>query len=152
EEALRLDPYEPGYFAVLASLHYQQRRWKDALAAADQGLAIDPEHNTCLNLRAQALIKLGDKGAAADTIGEALARRPDDPLTHASQGWALLEKGDPKQAMIHFREALRLKPDLEFARIGIIEAMKARNFVYRWLLAYFLWMAKLPRQVQWGLV
>ena len=152
EEALRLDPYEPAYFAELASLHYQQRRWKEALVAADQGLAIDPEHNTCLNLRAQALIKLGDRAGAATTIGDALSRRPDDPLTHANQGWALLEKGDPKQAMIHFREALRLKPDLEFARVGIVEALKARNFVYRWLLAYFLWMAKLPRQVQWGLV
>lgn len=152
EEALRLDPYEPAYFAELASLHYQQRRWKETLSAADQGLGIDPEHNTCLNLRAQALIKLGDKAGAADTIGEALSRRPDDPLTHASLGWALLEKGNPKQAMIHFREALRLKPDLEFARIGIVEAMKARNFVYRWLLAYFLWMVKLPSSVQWGLI
>lgn len=152
EEALRLDPYEPAYFAELASLHYQQRRWKETLAAADEGLSIDPEHNTCLNLRAQALIKLGDRAGAATTIGDALSRRPDDPLTHANQGWAMLENGNPKQAMIHFREALRLQPDLEFARIGIVEAMKARNFIYRWLLAYFLWMAKLPRQVQWGLV
>ena len=152
EEALRLDPYEPAYFAELASLHYQQRRWKETLAAADEGLSIDPEHNVCLNLRAQALIKLGDRAGAATTIGDALSRRPDDPLTHANQGWALLEQGNPKQAMIHFREALRLQPDLEFARVGIVEALKARNFLYRWLLAYFLWMAKLPRQVQWGLV
>jgi Flp pilus assembly protein TadD len=152
QEALRLDPYEPGYFSVLASIHLQQRRWKEALAAADEGLSIDPEHNVCLNLRAQALIKLGDRAGAATTIGDALSRRPDDPLTHANQGWALLERGNPKQAMIHFREALRLKPDLEFARVGIVEALKARNFIYRGLLAYFLWMAKLPRQVQWGLV
>ena len=152
QEALRLDPYDPDYFAVLASLHYRQRRWKEALAAADEGLSIDPEHNLCLNLRAQALIKLGDRAGAATSIGDALSRRPDDPLTHANQGWALLEKGNPKQAMIHFREALRLKPDLEFARIGIVEALKARNFLYRWLLAYFLWMTKLPRQVQWGLI
>ena len=41
-------------------------------------------------------------------MGAALARRPDDPMTHANQGWALLHEGKPYPAMEHFREALRL--------------------------------------------
>src|SRR4051812_31835160 len=81
-EALRLDPYDADYFGILASLHLDASRWRDALKAADQGLAIDPEHNLCTNMRAQALVKLGDRAAAAATMGEALARRPDDALTH----------------------------------------------------------------------
>jgi hypothetical protein len=85
-------------------------------------------------------------------MGEALARRPDDAWTHANQGWALLHQREPYKAMEHFREALRLEPGNEWARAGIIEAMKARNFLYRWILAYFLWMARLPPQVQWGLI
>ena len=152
EEAIKLKPYEADYFALLASIHLQESRWKDALAAANQGLQIDPEHGTCTNLRAQALVKLGDREAAAQTMGEALARRPDDAWTHANQGWALLHQGEPYKALEHFREALRLEPGNQWARAGIVEAMKARNFIYRWMLAYFLWMARLPPNVQWGLV
>jgi Tfp pilus assembly protein PilF len=152
EEAIKLKPYEADYFAILASIHLQESRWKDALAAANQGLQIDPEHGTCTNLRAQALVKLGDRAAAAQTMGEALARRPDDAWTHANQGWALLHQHEPYKALEHFREALRLEPGNEWARAGIVEAMKARNFVYRWMLAYFLWMARLPPNVQWMLI
>lgn len=151
-EAIRCNPYDADYFAVLSSLHLRASRWRQALEAADQGLAIEPEHALCTNLRAQALVQLGDRPAAAATMGQALARRPDDPYAHANQGWALLHQGDPHKAMEHFREALRLEPGMEWARAGIVEAMKARNFLYRWMLAYFLWMARLQPGVRWALV
>jgi tetratricopeptide (TPR) repeat protein len=151
-EAIRLNPYDADYFGILASLEMQGSRWREALEAANQGLQVEPEHVLCTNMRAQALVHLGDRAAAAATMGEALARRPDDPYTHANQGWALLHQGEPRQALDHFREALRLDPELEWARAGIVEALKARNFVYRWMLAWFLWMARLTPQVRWGLV
>jgi tetratricopeptide (TPR) repeat protein len=151
-EAIRLNPYNADYFAILASLNLRASKWLEALAAANQGLEIEPEHQLCTNLRAQALVNLGDKSAAAQTLGEALARRPDDAYTHANQGWSCLHRGDPKQAEIHFREALRLDPEMEWARAGIVESLKANNFVYRWMLAYFLWMSRLSPGVRWGLV
>jgi tetratricopeptide (TPR) repeat protein len=122
------------------------------LEAANRGLEIDPEHQLCTNMRAQALVKLGDREGAAATMGEALARRPDDAFTHSNQGWAMLHAGQPYKALEHFREALRLDPELEWARAGIVEAMKARNFIYRWMLAWFLWMSRLQPGVRWGLV
>jgi tetratricopeptide (TPR) repeat protein len=151
-EAIRLDPYNAGYFAILSSLELQKARWREALAAANQGLEIEPEHPLCTNLRAQALVHLGDRAAAAATMGEALARRPDDAYTHANQGWALLHAGQPKQALEHFRESLRIDPELEWARAGIVEALKARNFIYRGMLAWFLWMSRLTPGARWGLV
>src|SRR5262245_41290166 len=151
-EAIRLEPYNANYFGILSSLELQKSRWREALAAANQGLEIEPENGLCTNLRAQALVKLGDRAAAAATMGEALARRPDDAYTHANQGWAMLHAGQPYQALEHFREALRLDPELEWARAGIVEAMKARNVIYRWMLAWFLWMSRLTPQVRWGLV
>ena len=151
-EAIRLNPYEADYFGILAALELNKSRWREALAAADQGLALDPEHGLCTNLRAQALVKLGDRAAAAATMGEALARQPDDAYTHSNQGWALLHAGQPRQALDHFREALRLDPELEWARAGIVEALKARNFIYRWMLAWFLWMSRLSPGMRWGLV
>jgi Flp pilus assembly protein TadD len=151
-EAIQLDPLDASYFGILASLELQRSDWKKALAAANQGLEIDPEHTLCTNLRAQALVKLGDRQAAAATMGEALARRPDDAYTHANQGWALLHAGQPKPALEHFREALRLNPEFEWARAGIVEALKARNFIYRWMLAWFLWMSRLTPGTRWGVV
>ncbi|HEY2411554.1 MAG TPA: tetratricopeptide repeat protein [Pirellulaceae bacterium] len=151
-EAIQLDPLDANYFGILASLELQKSDWRAALAAANQGLALDPEHTLCTNLRAQALVKLGDREAAAATMGEALARRPDDAYTHANQGWALLHAGQPKPALEHFRESLRLDPELEWSRAGIVEALKARNFVYRWMLAWFLWMSRLTPGARWGVV
>jgi tetratricopeptide (TPR) repeat protein len=151
-EAIRLDPGDPDQFALRASIQFDRRRWDDALASAEQGLAIDPDHVNCANLRAMALVKLGRKAEAGATIEGALAKDPENALTHANQGWTLLHQGDHKKALEHFREALRIDPELEWARVGIVEALKARHLLYRVMLRYFLWMSTLSRQVQWAVV
>jgi tetratricopeptide (TPR) repeat protein len=151
-EAIRLDPADPDHYALLAATRADQGDWRGALAAADEGLGYDPEHAACVNVRAMALVKLDRRAEAGATIEGALARDPDDAFTHANRGWALLHDTDPKRALEHFREALRLDPDLEFARAGMIEAMKARYWVYRQVLRYFLWMSRLSPQARWGLV
>jgi tetratricopeptide (TPR) repeat protein len=122
------------------------------LAAAEQGLACDPDDTGCNNLRAIALVNLGRKAEAGQTIDAALAKNPEDAVTHANQGWTLLHQRQPVEAMTHFREALRLEPNLEWARHGIVEAMKARFFLYRWLLSFFLWMSRFPPNVRFGLL
>lgn len=152
EEAIRLDSTDADYFSLLASIHFDERCWPEALAAAEQGLQFDSEHIGCTNLRAMAMVKLGRKAEAGTTIAAALARNPDNAITHANQGWTWLEKGDSKKALEHFREALRLDPDNEWARHGIVEALKARHFIYAAMLKYFLWMSKLSRQAQWGII
>jgi tetratricopeptide (TPR) repeat protein len=152
QEAIRLEPEDADYFALLAHIHLQERRWREALAAAEQGLQFDPEHVGCTNLRAMAMVKLGRKTEARATVQSALSRNPDNSLTHANQGWTLLEQGEPKKAAEHFREALRLNPENEWARQGIIEALKARNVIYAVMLKYFLWMGKFSRRGQWGII
>lgn len=152
DQAIQLDPHHADYFSLLAAIRFEQRRWQDALDAAETGLAVDPEHVGCNNMRAMALVKLGRRTEAGATMARTLARDPEDALSHANQGWTLLEQGDPKKAMEHFREALRLEPNLDWARRGIVEALKARNIIYRVMLWYFLWMAKLSRGAQWGIV
>ena len=151
-EAIRLDPETADHWGELSQIEYQCRDWRAALEAAERGLAIDPDDNACTNLRAIALVKLGRRDEAGATIDAALARDPDDPVTHANQGWTLLHAGDHRRAMEHFREALRLDPTSDWARAGIVEAMKARNPLYRWLLAWFLWAARLDRRVLWGII
>lgn len=151
-EAMRLDPNSATYHAVVSRIHMRKREWKHALEAADAGLRCDPEHVTCLNLQATALVRMGRKVEAEAPLAAALARAPENALTHANHGWALLHADKVKEAFAAFREALRLDPTLSWAREGIVEALKARNFVYRLLLRYFLWMSRLTEDEQWGVI
>lgn len=152
EEAIRLDSTDADFFSLLAAIHMEEKRWQDALNAAEQGLQFNPEHVGCTNLRAMAMVKLGRRAEAGATIDAALARNPDNAVTHANQGWTWLEKGDPHKALEHFREALRLDPTNEWARNGIVEALKARNVIYAVMLKYFLWMSRLSPGAQWGII
>jgi tetratricopeptide (TPR) repeat protein len=152
QEALRLDASDPDYYALLSGIHLSERRWPAALEAAEMGLRLNSEHVGCTNLRAIALVKLGRKAEAGLTIQAALAKNPEDALSHANQGWTLLEQSDPKKALEHFRESLRLDPENEWARQGIVEALKAQHFVYAWMLRYFLWMSRLSSSAQWGIL
>jgi tetratricopeptide (TPR) repeat protein len=151
-ECLRLDPEQPSPRALRASIHLERKRWTEALEEAEIGLSFDPSDADCGNMRAIALTQLGRRAEAASSLGEALERDPENDVTHANRGWGLLHEGDPRKAMEHFREALRLDPTNEWARAGIVEALKARNPIYGLMLKYFLWMGRLSGKAQWGIV
>ncbi|HEY2586640.1 MAG TPA: tetratricopeptide repeat protein [Tepidisphaeraceae bacterium] len=150
--ALRLDPFSPDFYALQARIRLAQRRWPSALESAEHGLSIQADHAACANLRAMALVQLGRREEAGAALDDSLARDPHNAYTHANQGWAYLHKGDHRKALEHFREALRLDPELDFARAGMVEALKARHLIYRIMLRYFLWMGRLGRQAQWGII
>ncbi len=151
-EALRLDPYDVEYYGLLSGLLLHRQQWSQALATAEQGLRLDPEHVSCNNLRAMALVKMGRRDEAAATIDANLAREPENSTSHANMGWTLLHRNQPRQAMDHFREALRLQPGNEWARRGILEALRAHNPVYRLMLNYFLWMGCLTGRTRWTII
>lgn len=151
-EAIRLDPEDADHHAVEAAVHMAMRNWGKALDAAVAGLEIDPEDAECANLRAMALVKMGRKKEAQSLLDETLSKVPEDDIAHANKGWTLLHRNQPQEAMEHFREALRLNPCNEWSKAGMIEALKARYFIYRWMLVYFLWMSNLSHKAQWGLL
>ena len=151
-EALRLDPHEPDYHALVARAELARDQWAEALAASDRALACDPEHVESLNLRSLALAFLGRNDEARATSARALEMAPENDETQSAAGRALLHAGDSEGALAHFREALRLDPHSEPARIGFLEALKARHQVYRWMLMFFLWMGRQSTAVSWGVV
>jgi hypothetical protein len=63
-----------------------------------------------------------------------------------------LEARRTDEALKHFRESLRLDPTNDYARAGLVEALKGRHFIYGLFLRYMLWMAKLPPRAQWGVI
>lgn len=151
-EAVGLNPVDSDFHAQLAATLFQQEKWQAALDASSEGLQYDAEHAGCNNLRSMALTKLGRQQESIATVDQSLARDSDDEMAHANKGWALLHEGKPRPALEHFREAVRLDPNYEYAQQGIVEALKARNPIYRWMLAYFLWMARLDNRARWGVI
>ena len=151
-EAVALNPGNVANHRLLATVLLNRQRWSEALASAEQGLSIDSEDVDCLNTRAVALTQLGRRDEAGEAIESALRRDPDNADSHANLGWTKLHGGRHREALEHFREALRLEPDHDRARHGILEAMKARNPIYRWLLRYFLWMSRFSPGVMMGLI
>lgn len=139
-EALRLNPLNADYFAWLTHLYYSQSRWQEALDAANQGLAIDAQHVECLNRRGLALSQLGKIFTAKKDIGAALQIHPEFAYSHTNMGWLLLKHRQPGQALKHFREALRLDPNMERAQSGFVEALRSRFLVYRLIRSYISWM------------
>jgi tetratricopeptide (TPR) repeat protein len=132
-----------------ASIRFARRDWAGALESADAGLRLDPQDDACTNMRAMALVQLGRRDEAGATIQGALERDPENAVSHANQGWTRLHERRPKEALEHFREALRIDPDLDWARAGLVEALKARHLIYRWMLGFFLWMGRKSAKVQW---
>lgn len=152
KRAVELDPEDSGHHALLASVHLQRKEYELALEATERGLAIDAEDLSCLNLRAEALSRLDRKEEADRTIDKSLNLDPENPYTHANTGWAMLRSRRHAQALEHFREALRRDPMNEYAKAGLVEALKARYWLYRIFLRYSLWVSNLPSRTQWFLI
>ena len=145
-EALRLDPRNPEQLSWLAWLQFQRGDRPAALATADQGLAIDPQHVGCLNRRGYFLRWTGDWKGAEVAVRAALAQAPEDGYTHANLAWTLWSKGHAQagspgyfqpfraarrpemgEALDHFREALRFDPGSDWARTGLSEILLLRG-------------------------
>jgi len=138
EEAIRLDPEHADYLALLSAIEHNQNRYPEALAAAERALGVDPQHTYSANLRTMALMQIGRRREAETMNTTALAGAPQDALAHANRGWLRLHRSDISGALQSFQEALRLSPEHEWARKGLIEALKAKHRVYRLILPYLL--------------
>lgn len=155
KQAVALDPHLADAWSLCAAIAADRKDWREALDLADRALQQDAEHEEARNLRAAALRNLGRHEEARATLGGALERNPDSSFTHANAGWTALHAGGRKNvemALEHFREALRLEADNQWAKAGMVEALKARHLVYRLMLKWFLWMASLKPGVQWGIL
>ena len=152
DSALAFDPLKTQAHGLKASIYFQDAEFEKSLESADAGLKIDPHNELCLNHRSMALLKLDRKEEHLQADQQALKSNPMNPLTHASVGFSALQKGETEKAKDHFREALRIDPTNEFARHGMLQAIKATNLFYRIFLKYAFWMQGLKPQVRWAVV
>lgn len=151
-QSIELDPYDADYFALLANIKLGRKQFEQALETANQALEIDAENLLALNTRSTALNKLNRSEESFQTIEGALREDPNNAYTHANYGWGLLEHGDHKKALNHFKESLSNDPTFEYAQAGMLQAIKATNPIYRLFLRYSFFMSNLTAKYQWGVL
>lgn len=152
EQALRLDPADTMASNVIAMVCADHKDWEGALRAAEMTLSHDPDDTEALNIRALALRSQGKASASVEELKRSLQIDAEDATSHANLGWTYLQKGELSKAETHFREALRINPELEWARQGALETLKAKVPIYRWILGYFIWMATKTAGMQWVII
>lgn len=145
--AIGLEPMHARHHGLAALASLQLALPQDALAAAERGLSIDADDELCGNVRGMALVRLNRRDHAESSLRSTLARDPESPLAHATLGHSLLAQGKVKEAAGHFREALRRDPTNEFARAGLMHTLRSRFGVYRVVLWWMGFCARMPRNV-----
>jgi len=152
EEALALDPESLYTHRKCVELQLELGLTARAAETARDALRLDPHDRRLLDLLAQALTKLGRHEDAAAVTRSALSQDPEHPPSHARLGWIQITGGSGGDAVAHFREALRLDPHDSDAQKGLLEALRARFFLYRWPLQLVFWVESRPRWIRFLLL
>ncbi|WP_047546528.1 tetratricopeptide repeat protein [Psychroserpens sp. Hel_I_66] len=148
-KAIEMDPYNENYFGQKSYVLLYQKKYAEALDFANEGLRVNAKSIFCLNARTTALTKLKRKDDVTSTISNLLGDDPENAYSHANAGWSYLENNNTPQALIHFKEALKLNPNLEHARSGMLTAVKSKNKIYNLYLRYAFWMGNKSEKNQW---
>ncbi|PVM92524.1 hypothetical protein DDF62_05150 [Caulobacter radicis] len=107
--------FAPGFTAArhnLATLLYRQNKTLEALGQLDLLQVADPRHPAYANLRAAALVRIGEYEAATAIYREVLSRHPHQPKGWMSYGHALKTLGRRAECEAAYRRAVEQAPML----------------------------------------
>jgi tetratricopeptide (TPR) repeat protein len=131
-QGLGLSPTCRQSLNALANAHTKLGQWKRAETVCLHILELDSDDTAALNLLAQALRHQGRWKESRVVVNQLLAQLPNDAFGQANAGYGALAAGDHLRANEHFREALRMAPDFDYARRGLLASLRARIWVVRW--------------------
>lgn len=140
EQAAALQPESDFAHAVVARMHLRLRNYPKAEEAARMALSLDTENTMATEVLSAALLLQKKDADNKDLINYHLQRDPEDDAAHTSAGWQAVMTGDHQKANEHFMEALRLNPNNEGARMGLVESYRARSWFYKGYLRFNHWM------------
>ncbi len=116
-EAIRWDPESGGRYRTLAYIFEQLRRREDAITAARQGLALDPDNIHLLTLLQRLYQLNGDKRLAQEMERRAGEVNPEDADWHLFAGYRLIEAGQKSAGRDRMRSSLMVEPDVPTERL-----------------------------------
>jgi len=130
-QALEIDPCCRVALIAQANAFTKLAQWTKAEESARRILELNAVDTEGLNLLAQALRFQNRRREARDVTSEILARIPNDAFAQANAGWEALKGDDHIRANEHFLNALRVDPNCEYARGGLLQSLRCRIWVYR---------------------
>ncbi len=142
EHALSIDSASVHAHTISGYIYGREEKWAEAEACAREALSIDADDQFAANILANALRMQNKLDEGTHLASDMLAKDPDNSMSHSSAGWVYLHKKDYDKASMHFKEALRLDPNFEPARAGMLEAFKAKSWIYRLYLDYCIFMTR----------
>ena len=104
-EALNRDPKHFGAMVLLGSCHLARHQFREAIDAAGQALAVNPEATDALGLRADALMQTGELIRAREDCERVLAAKPD-LFAHARMARLQLAEGDTQAALTSLQDSV----------------------------------------------
>ena len=138
DEAIKLSPEDAEYWAlksdITLAMSHAGITAKQALEFADSGLTFDPASQHCHSARARALFALKRTAEAKVELERSLQQSPLSDDLHTLRAWTLMEGGNIEKAKSAYEEALRLNPNSESARLGLLSSLRGKHILYRLLL------------------
>lgn len=152
QKALSFAPDDADFWAMNSLIELDLNKPEKALESAEKALELEAELTIGLNARSLALQRLGRTREAAESSAQALHQNPESSYSHYNQGMQDLENRNYDKAMQHFSEALRIDPNDEEAKDGLLMCIKANNVFFRSYLRYQFWISSLSDRNRWFVV
>jgi len=114
--------------------------WKLAEEHARETLRVYPNNTNAANFLALALSQQAKIRESKTVTAELLAQNPEDSALQTHAGYQALQASDHLRANRHFLEALRLAPNNDYARRGLLRSINARVWVCRRYYQFIAWL------------
>ena len=121
-EAAASLPENPEIQFELGKTQYKQKNYREAIAALDAALALDPQHYQAMTYKAMSQYFLGEKETAIATFRSSLAIRPYW-VTYSNLGKVYLAEGKVAEAVAVVQDWLKLEPTSEEAHKRFFQAV-----------------------------
>ncbi|BDS06672.1 hypothetical protein NT6N_17120 [Oceaniferula spumae] len=152
EAAIVQDPDLGIAWVAKASAYMGMNQWAKGEEAARKALELNPDDTSAANLLSLFLRLQGKLDSSQESIEQRLSEDAEDAFTHANAGWVALQRGDYKRAEEHCMESLRIDPEMEYGRAGLLESYKARSLFYRLYLKWVFFIQKYSEKSQWIII
>lgn len=107
----------------LAAQYYERAQYGVAMDELDKALRARPDYATAYNVRALVHVALAEYSEADADFKHSLRLSADDPDTHNNYGWFLCQRGREREALQHFKTALKdplyATPALAYMNAGV---------------------------------